>query len=316
MTFSRELKTGVFAVVSILLFILGFQYMRDSKLFQVSREFHVVYPNVVGLERSAAVTINGMKVGKVSDIKLINSQGDAVMVTFIIEDDFEFSKSSVIKIYRSGIIGGNNLAVLTNGSDPMIAQAGDTLVGALESGMIDGLIEKFTPIEKSLLSTLTKVDSVMLDLDQVLDQAAKRHLRQSMADLSSTMDQLNQTSTSLNTLVQHNEAYLNNTFADLGRTASNMAKITDSIALINSATLLNDLSESMNALKQITAAIASGEGTLGALINDPSLYQNLEQVTKEAQKLVEDIKAQPKRYVHFSLFGSKEESSKEKDQNE
>lgn len=283
-------------------------------MFQVSREFHVVYPNVVGLERSAAVTINGMKVGKVSDIKLINSQGDAVMVTFIIEDDFEFSKSSVIKIYRSGIIGGNNLAVLTNGSDPMIAQAGDTLVGALESGMIDGLIEKFTPIEKSLLSTLTKVDSVMLDLDQVLDQASKRHLRQSMADLSSTMDQLNQTSTSLNTLVQHNEAYLNNTFADLGRTASNMAKITDSIALINSATLLNDLSESMNALKQITAAMASGEGTLGALINDPSLYQNLEQVTKEAQKLVEDIKAQPKRYVHFSLFGSKEESSKEKDQ--
>ena len=314
MTFSKELKTGVFAVVSILLFILGFQYMRDSKLFQVSREFHVVYPNVVGLERSAAVTINGMKVGKVSDIKLINSQGDAVMVTFIIEDDFEFSKSSVIKIYRSGIIGGNNLAVLTNGSDPMIAQAGDTLVGALESGMIDGLIEKFTPIEKSLLSTLTKVDSVMLDLDQVLDQAAKRHLRQSMVDLSSTMDQLNQTATSLNTLVQHNEAYLNNTFADLGRTASNMAKITDSIALINSATLLNDLSESMNALKQITAAMASGEGTLGALINDPSLYQNLEQVTKEAQKLVEDIKAQPKRYVHFSLFGSKEESSKEKDQ--
>jgi len=314
LTFSRELKTGVFAVVSILLFILGFQYMRDSKLFQVSREFHVVYPNVVGLERSAAVTINGMKVGKVSDIKLINSQGDAVMVTFIIEDDFEFSKSSVIKIYPSGIIGGNNLAVLTNGSDPMIAQAGDTLVGALESGMIDGLIEKFTPIEKSLLSTLTKVDSVMMDLDQVLDQAAKRHLRQSMADLSSTMDQLNQTSTSLNTLVQHNEAYLNNTFADLGRTASNMAKITDSIALINSATLLNDLSESMNALKQITAAMASGEGTLGALINDPSLYQNLEQVTKEAQKLVEDIKAQPKRYVHFSLFGSKEESSKEKDQ--
>jgi phospholipid/cholesterol/gamma-HCH transport system substrate-binding protein len=309
LTFSKELKTGVFAVVSILLFILGFQYMRDSKLFQVSREFHVVYPNVVGLERSAAVTINGMKVGKVSDIKLINSQGDAVMVTFIIEDDFEFSKSSVIKIYRSGIIGGNNLAVLTNGSDPMIAQAGDTLVGALESGMIDGLIEKFTPIEKSLLSTLTKVDSVMLDLDQVLDQAAKRHLRQSMVDLSSTMDQLNQTATSLNTLVQHNEAYLNNTFADLGRTASNMAKITDSIALINSATLLNDLSESMNALKQITA-----EGTLGALINDPSLYQNLEQVTKEAQKLVEDIKAQPKRYVHFSLFGSKEESSKEKDQ--
>ena len=314
MTFSKDLKTGVFAVVSILLFILGFQYMRDSKLFQVSREFHVVYPNVVGLERSAAVTINGMKVGKVSDIKLINSQGDAVMVTFIIQDDFEFSKSSVIKIYRSGIIGGNNLAVLTNGSDPMIAQAGDTLVGALESGMIDGLIEKFTPIEKSLLSTLTKVDSVMLDLDQVLDQAAKRHLRQSMVDLSSTMDQLNQTATSLNTLVQHNEAYLNNTFADLGRTASNMAKITDSIALINSATLLNDLSESMNALKQITAAMASGEGTLGALINDPSLYQNLEQVTKEAQKLVEDIKAQPKRYVHFSLFGSKEESSKEKDQ--
>lgn len=313
MTFSRELKTGVFAVVSILLFILGYQFMMDSKLFQVSKEFHVVYDNVVGLERSAPVTINGMQVGKVSDIKLINAQGDGVLVSFSIENDFEFSKSSVIKIYSSGFIGGNNLAVLPNPNDPILAQSGDTLVGELESGMIDGLIEKFTPIEKSLLVTLTKVDSVLSDLDQVLDQATKRHLRKSMADLSSTMEQLNQTSTSLNTLVEHNESHLNGTFENLGRTASNMAQITDSIAAINSATMLNDLSETMNALKQITATMAAGEGTLGALIYDRELYQNLENVTSDAQKLLEDIKAQPKRYVHFSLFGAKDKSSQQND---
>jgi phospholipid/cholesterol/gamma-HCH transport system substrate-binding protein len=305
--YSREIKTGVFAVVSILLFILGYQYMKNSKLFQVSREFYVVYDNVVGLEAGAPVTINGMRVGKVQNLALANKAGDGVLVTFLLENDFEFPKSSVIKIYASGIIGGNNLAILPADGDPIMAQAGDTLRGELESGMIDGLIEKFSPIEKSLLSTLTKVDSVLSDIDQVLDARSKQHLRQSMKSLSVAMDQLSQTATGLNVLVDRNQNELDAAFKSILKTSTNLETITDSIAAVNTAQMLKDLSGSISALNQITNAMAQGEGSLGALIQDDGLYQDLRTLTEDAQNLLKDIKSKPKRYVHFSLFGQKDD---------
>ncbi|MDC0408707.1 MlaD family protein [Flavobacteriaceae bacterium] len=307
MRYSREIKTGVFAVVSILLFILGYQYMKNSKLFQVSREFYVVYDNVVGLEAGAPVTINGMRVGKVQNLALANKAGDGVLVTFLLENDFEFPKSSVIKIYASGIIGGNNLAILPADGDPIMAQAGDTLRGELESGMIDGLIEKFSPIEKSLLSTLTKVDSVLSDIDQVLDARSKQHLRQSMKSLSVAMDQLSQTATGLNVLVDRNQNELDAAFKSILKTSTNLETITDSIAAVNTAQMLKDLSGSISALNQITNSMAQGEGSLGALIQDDGLYQDLRTLTEDAQNLLKDIKSKPKRYVHFSLFGRKDD---------
>lgn len=281
--------------------------MKNSKLFQVSREFYVVYENVVGLEEGAPVTVNGMRVGKVKNLSLANKAGDRVLVAFLLESDFEFPKSSVIKIYASGIIGGNNLAILPAAGDSVMAKAGDTLRGELESGMIDGLIEKFSPIEKSLLSTLTKVDSVLSDIDQVLDARSKEHLRQSMESLSVAMDQLSQTATGLNVLVDRNQNELDAAFKSILKTSTNLETITDSIAAVNTAQMLKDLSGSISALNQITSSMARGEGSLGALIKDDNLYQDLRTLTEDAQNLLKDIKSQPKRYVHFSLFGRKDE---------
>jgi phospholipid/cholesterol/gamma-HCH transport system substrate-binding protein len=306
--YSREIKTGVFAVVSILLFILGYQYLKNSKLFQVSREFYVVYENVVGLEAGAPVTINGMRVGKVKNLALANKAEDGVLVTFLLENDFEFPKSSVVKIYASGIIGGNNLAIVPAVGDPIMSRAGDTLRGELESGMIDGLIEKFSPIEKSLLSSLTKVDSVLSDIDQVLDARSKQHLRQSMESLSVAMEQLSQTATGLNVLVDRNQNELDAAFKSILKTSTNLETITDSIASVNTAQMLKDLSGSISALNQITNSMAQGEGSLGALIQDDGLYQDLRTLTEDAQNLLKDIKSQPKRYVHFSLFGRKDDT--------
>ena len=282
--------------------------MKNSKLFQVSREFYVVYENVVGLEAGAPVTINGMRVGKVKNLALANKAGDGVLVTFLLENDFEFSKSSIVKIYASGIIGGNNLAILPADGDPIMARAGDTLRGELESGMIDGLIEKFSPIEKSLLSTLTKVDSVLSDIDQVLDARSKQHLRQSMESLSVAMEQLSQTATGLNVLVDRNQNELDAAFKSILKTSTNLETITDSIAAVNTAQMLKDLSGSISALNQITNSMAQGEGSLGALIQDDGLYQDLRTLTEDAQNLLKDIKSQPKRYVHFSLFGRKDDT--------
>ena len=254
------------------------------------------------------MTINGMRVGKVKNLALANKAEDGVLVTFLLENDFEFPKSSVVKIYASGIIGGNNLAIVPAVGDPIMSRAGDTLRGELESGMIDGLIEKFSPIEKSLLSSLTKVDSVLSDIDQVLDARSKQHLRQSMESLSVAMEQLSQTATGLNVLVDRNQNELNAAFKSILKTSTNLETITDSIASVNTAQMLKDLSGSISALNQITNSMAQGEGSLGALIQDDGLYQDLRTLTEDAQNLLKDIKSQPKRYVHFSLFGRKDDT--------
>ena len=315
MRYSREIKTGVFALFSVLLFIFGYQFIKNSSLFQTSKEFYVVYDNVVGLENGAPVTINGMRVGKVKNLSLANKVGDAVLVSFVIDNDFEFSKSSVIKIYSSGIIGGNNLAVIPASDDPIMAQAGDTLRGELEAGLIDGLIEKFTPLEKSIISTLTKVDTVLLDIDQVLDAQTRMHLRQSMKSLSVTMDQLSQTAAGLNELVGRNQNELDAAFKSITKTSTNLEIITDSIAAVNTAQMLTDLSGSIKALNQITNSMAEGQGSLGALIQDDGLYNDLRSLTEDAQNLLQDIKNQPKRYVHFSLFGRKDKPTETQSNN-
>lgn len=315
MRYSREIKTGVFALFSVLLFIFGYQFIKNSSLFQTSKEFYVVYDNVVGLENGAPVTINGMRVGKVKKLSLANKVGDAVLVSFVIDNDFEFSKSSVIKIYSSGIIGGNNLAVIPASDDPIMAQAGDTLRGELEAGLIDGLIEKFTPLEKSIISTLTKVDTVLLDIDQVLDAQTRMHLRQSMKSLSVTMDQLSQTAAGLNELVGRNQNELDAAFKSITKTSTNLEIITDSIAAVNTAQMLTDLSGSIKALNQITNSMAEGQGSLGALIQDDGLYNDLRSLTEDAQNLLQDIKNQPKRYVHFSLFGRKDKPTETQSNN-
>ena len=315
MRYSREIKTGVFALFSVLLFIFGYQFIKNSSLFQTSKEFYVVYDNVVGLENGAPVTINGMRVGKVKNLSLANKVGDAVLVSFVIDNDFEFSKSSVIKIYSSGIIGGNNLAVIPAIDDPIMAQAGDTLRGELEAGLIDGLIEKFTPLEKSIISTLTKVDTVLLDIDQVLDTQTRMHLRQSMKSLSVTMDQLSQTAAGLNELVGRNQNELDAAFKSITKTSTNLEIITDSIAAVNTAQMLTDLSGSIKSLNQITNSMAEGQGSLGALIQDDGLYNDLRLLTEDAQNLLQDIKNQPKRYVHFSLFGRKDKPTETQSNN-
>lgn len=315
MRYSREIKTGVFALFSVLLFIFGYQFIKNSSLFQTSKEFYVVYDNVVGLENGAPVTINGMRVGKVKNLSLANKVGDAVLVSFVIDNDFEFSKSSVIKIYSSGIIGGNNLAVIPAIDDPIMAQAGDTLRGELEAGLIDGLIEKFTPLEKSIISTLTKVDTVLLDIDQVLDTQTRMHLRQSMKSLSVTMDQLSQTAAGLNELVGRNQNELDAAFKSITKTSTNLEIITDSIASVNTAQMLTDLSGSIKSLNQITNSMAEGQGSLGALIQDDGLYNDLRSLTEDAQNLLQDIKNQPKRYVHFSLFGRKDKPTETQSNN-
>lgn len=305
MKLSREVKTGIFAIFSIVVFILGYNFLKGSEFFDTAKVFYAKYDNVAGLSASAPVTVNGMQVGKVRNVHLATKRGGKVVVEFTIEEDFEFSKSSVIQIYSSGFIGGNNLGVLPNYEDTSIAQSGDTLQGQMQAGMIDGILEKFTPIEKSILSTLKKLDSVLIDVNDIMDDKTKSNLRGSISNLNKTMASFNSAANKMNTLLAENHEELDSTFKNLEITTGNMAKFSDSLAQIEVSKLIGELEGAIGKFNSVASQIESGEGSVGKLLKDEKLYDNLEGAARQMEQLLQDMKLNPKRYVHFSLFGKR-----------
>lgn len=305
MKLSREVKTGIFVIISIVLFIVGYNFLKGSELFDTSRVFYAKYDNVAGLKPSSPVTVNGMQVGKVRDVYLASNRGGKVIVEFTIDEGFEFSRKSTIQIYSSGFIGGNNLGVIPDYTDNTIARSGDTLKGEMQAGLIDGILEKFTPIEKSILSTLRKLDTVLIDVNDVLDEKTKKNLQASAASLNQTMASFNETASQLNHMIEDNHEEIDSTFQNLDITMANMAKLSDSLAQIEVSKLVGELEGAIGKFNSVASQIEAGEGSIGKLLKDEQLYDNLEGAAKQMELLLEDMKLNPKRYVHFSLFGKR-----------
>lgn len=314
MKLTREVKTGIFAIISIALFVLGYNFLKGSQLLDSVSVYYVKYDNVAGLASSAPVTVNGMQVGKVRDVFLETKKGGKVVVEFGIEKEFEFSKTSTIEIYSSGFIGGNNLAVVPDYSSNDMAKPGDTIKGKLQAGIMDGLLEKFTPLEKSILASLAKLDLVLTDLDEVMDDKTKSNLRHSIAGLNETIASFNGAAQKMDGLLTDNKEALDSTFVNLDKSMANFAKFSDSLAKMETGKMIAELQGTLAKLNKITGQIENGEGSIGKLLKDEQLYNNLEGATKQLELLLEDMKLNPKRYVHFSLFGKRAKPYEPSDQ--
>lgn len=305
MRLTREVKTGILVIVGILLFIFGYSFLKNSNLFSNPKVFYVKYDNVAGLANSAPVTINGLQVGKVLGIEFQNTKGD-LLVSFSVEKDFDFSKNSVVQIYSSGFIGGNNLAIIPGNDYANMATTGDTLHGDIQAGMIDGIMDKFAPLEESLVLTLSKLDTVLTGVSDVLDEKSKQNLRTTIANLNTTMANFSVASRDMNRLLGDNKSKLNNTFENLDKTTRNFASLSDSLAQINTGELVRNMEEAIGKLNSIAEGLENGEGSVGKLLKDEQMYDNLTGASKQLEQLLEDMKLNPKRYVHFSLFGKKQ----------
>lgn len=304
MKLSREVKTGILVIAGILLFIFGYNFLKNSSLLETDRMFYVKYDNVAGLTPSAPVTINGLEVGQVKQIDLIDNMG-GLLVKFSVEKDFQFSSNSKVQIYSSGLIGGNNLGIIPVNDAAKKAKSGDTLLGEIQAGMIDGLMDKFVPLETSLKQTLARLDTVLGDVADIMDEETKTNLRNSIANLNSTITSFNGVSRDMKSLLSSNKEKLNNTFTNLDVTSANFAKLSDSLAQLQTGKLVRNMEETIGRLNNIAEGIEQGEGSVGKLLKDEELYDNLTGASLQLEQLLEDMKLNPKRYVHFSLFGKR-----------
>ncbi|NVK51676.1 MAG: MCE family protein [Flavobacteriaceae bacterium] len=304
---SRELKTGFFAVVVIALFIWGFNFLKGKNIFTKNqRHFFVEYNNIQGLKKSSEVTINGLQVGKVVGIKFNKDpqKKGKLIVELLIENDFEFSKKSIAKIYSASLMGGQSMAIIPS-YEGELAVDGDYLIGEVESDIFSAVGEKLNPLQAKIESVIVRADSLLLGVNQTLSVESRKSLNRSILGLEKTISDVRITIGSVNQLLDSSKVGIKNTFDNTKVITENFMKLSDTLLNANIGQTIQKAQLSLNYVNQLMEGIQKGEGSFGKFVKDDALYTNLTKMSKELEELIREMKLNPKRFVHFSLFGKK-----------
>ncbi len=303
MKLTKEIKTAILVIASILIFIWGYSFLKGKDLFSSYKNYYVVYDNVEGLSASAPVTLNGLGIGKVNNIS-INRQGKLV-VEVQVKTDFPISKSSLLQVYEPGFIGGKQIAVVPNLEDNIMAKDGDTLQSAIRLGMIAKAGDQLAPLQHKVEGTLTSADSLLTNVNSLLDAENKENLSIAIAELTQTMRTLNSASKTLDKMLATNQQNIDQMMNNLNKTSDNFVKISNSLTEADLAQAVKDLESTLANVNKMMSDIESGEGTLGKLMKDEAMYNNLSAASKELELLLQDVRLNPTRYVNISVFGKK-----------
>ncbi|MAQ76692.1 MAG: ABC transporter substrate-binding protein [Aquimarina sp.] len=301
MKFTREVKTGLLALAAILLFIFGYSFLKGKNLLENDRTFYAIYDNVEGLVPSSAVTINGLVVGQVISIDFADNSGKLI-VTFNVDKDFKFSKNSVAKVYGGGLIGGKSLAIIPKYEQGNEAKDQDTLPGTVEEGLLELVNDRLSPLQQKLEMAITDADTIFKTLGS---DTNRQNITKIFENLNLTINEFKGVSNKLNRLLATNEENLNKTFTNFNEVSTKLNSFSDTLSQVNVKKLTNDLESVLASFNKISKDLESGNGSMGKLLKDKELYDNLAQSSKELELLLEDMRLNPKRYVHFSLFGRK-----------
>ena len=312
---SKEIKSGIIAIVALALTFWGYNFLKKQNVFSTSKVYYSEFNNIQGLTPASIVTINGFHVGNITNIKFNPKKKGTIIVAFSMNTDFTFSKNSTTKI-TPGLMGGAELSILPNyeGED---AVSGDYLKGSSQAGMLSSLSEKFSPLENKLNTTLEDADKLLVNFNNILDEKTQLNLKASIANLNATLSHFKNVSKSMEEMLANNKVKFGVILDNTKDATKNLKTMT---ADFEQAKLANGIKETITKLNTSLANVdvllknfnaisndmSNGKGSIGKLLKDEGLYNNLENASKEMEELMREMKEHPKRFVHFSLFGKKD----------
>lgn len=300
-----EIKTALLVILGISLFIFGFNFLKRSSIFENNKIVHTIYDEVEGLVVGAKVTINGLVIGNVSMIDFLPGS-TKIVVSMRIDKDLNFSPNSKAVFYEAGLIGGKAISIEPVFDSKNIIKSNDTIASDVKPGLTELINRQIAPLQEKIESMLTSVDSLFSGISNVLNYETQNNLKNTLENLSQSVNNINMSSEALIEVIDENRSALNISFKNAANATKNINELTDSLSKIDFTNTFNKLSESLNNINIILSKVENGEGTLGKFINSEELYQNLSQSSKELEELLSDLKANPSRYVQFSLFGKKQ----------
>ena len=299
----NEIKTGILVVLGIGLFIFGFSYLKSNDIFVSDRIFYAVYDDVEGVVKSTPVTINGFPVGSIQDISFFKN--NSLLVKFRVENDIKFSINSIAQIYETGLIGGKALGIIPANDNSRTAVYNDTLASSVAPGLTELVNEKLTPLQENIESMIVSANNVLDKVNAIFDDPTRANLRTSVSDFSETIKDLKETSKMIKSVMKSNKLSIDQTITNVLDISTDLSEISKTINQSELSTTMKNFKNSSEGLSRVLNNINEGNGTISKLIDNDSLFQNLNDASKSIDLLIEDIRLNPKRYIHFSVFGKK-----------
>lgn len=296
----KEVKIGLIGIIAIALLIFGLNYLRGVTMFQSSHSFYVKFTNINGLPTSSPVFANGYQIGLVRSIQYNYEELGSVLVEVEVDEKMRIPQGSRGELVTE-MLGTVKMNLLLNLESRTYLQPGDTIQGFANNGIM-GAAETMVPKVEQMLP---KLDSILSSLDMLLADPA---LTATLHNAEKVTANLNVTTNELSKLMKNDLPKLT---GNLTTISDNVATITNNLKDVDYAATISRIDSTLYNVQLLTNKLNSKDNTVGLLFNDPSLYNNLSTTTANAASLLEDLKAHPKRYVHFSLFGKKEKKEKE-----
>jgi len=317
---SREFKIGVVILFAIGAFIWGFNFLKGSDIFTHKYELFAVYPKIEGLLEANPLQINGFKIGQVNKISLIKRHGEhQVLVKFLLTEDVQIPKGSIAKIVSSDLLGSKAVEIIFNDSVNVFVQSGDTLESATQDDLAKSVRAELKPLQEKTNQLLSSIDSVMVIVQYVLNDKTRDNLAKSFESIKKAINTLEQTAYKLDELVDSERSKISSILSKLNSLAgmlekntgridnviNNLSVLSDSLAKSQLKAAIDDADKTLKEMNTLIAKINAGEGTLGKLAKNEELYYNMVKSTEDMDKLLRDLRYNPERYIHFSVFGRK-----------
>ena len=296
----NEIKTGILVVIGIGLFIFGFSYLKSNDIFVGDRTFYAVYDDVEGVVNGTPVTVNGFPVGRIQDISFLKNNN--LLVKFRVENDLTFSINSIAQIYETGLIGGKALAIIPANDNSRIAVSKDTLKSSVAPGLTELVNEKLTPLQENIESMILSANEVLSKVSLIFDDSTRTNLKTIVSDFTETIRDLKETSA----VLKSNKLNIDKIIDNALDISTDLSEISKTINQSELDLIISNFKIFSNDLALILEKINDSNGTISKLIENDTLFQNLNNASKSIDLLLEDIRLNPKRYIHFSIFGKKD----------
>lgn len=320
MKISNETKVGAIAIVAITFLILGFSFLKGKKFFTSNTTLVGLYGNVHGLANSNPITINGLQVGTVYSITTEKDMR-SIAVAFNITKDINIPNNS-IAVIKPNPLGITSVEIILGNSMQMLKNK-DTILTEANAGIFNDVLKKVDPVLYEVKRAVGSLDTLLDNFNSMLDPNSKRNIAASMENLNKITTSLAYSSASLQSLLNAQTGSIAKTLDNMNAVTSNLAannpkinnivtnldKTTTKFSQIDLKKTMDTLDVAVNNLKSIINNVNSNNGTLGKLMNDPALYNNLASTSNKLNLLLDDIRVNPKRYVSISLIGKKTTST-------
>ena len=310
---SNEVKVGAVALVTIAAFIWLYSFLKGSELFTKTATYNIIYNQIGGLKESSPVEINGYQAGIVQDIKFINDGTGRLAVSVSVDKNFDLPVGTTAEITTASLIAGMKI-ILNMGDGTEIYHNHDTIQGIIATSIIDRISDQLSPVEGNITHMIVKLDSLITRIHDLFSPQFSSDIQASVNNVSSVTANLREISDKEKEALMASIDDLNKFTAMLSANSNsmdamfkNLAAISDTVASADLAGALGSLRSSLVSADAILGGLSAGNGTAGKLMTDDSLYSNLSNSLNSLDLLLQDMKENPRKYVHFSLFGRKDQ---------